>query len=158
MAFIAGSYTATYAGLQLGRLEDGIYVESDMSTEPIVGDSLGDTIQDGVYRGGNTYISFVLLEFNLPAARFLYWPQSAAWGNLGIMGVLLSTMYSSLVMTAVAGTTATPATITFPLCGLAPGFPVRTLHANRLKRVPLRLLALPVIDSSTGLPFLFRTG
>lgn len=153
MAFIAGAYTVTYKGLQLGQLEDGIFIESDLRAELITGDNLGDAIQDGVYRAGNIYFTFTLLEYNAPGAQAAFWPHNPTYGRFSVPGFLLSSMYGPLVLNKVAGPNSAPNSITAPLAGLSPDFPVRILMAPRLKRVPLRMLCLPAYDGNNYYAF-----
>ena len=150
MTFIAGAYTVTYGGNVLGQIEDGIETEFTMQSEDIRGDNLGDTIEDGVYRGGDCFVNFTLTEFNATAAQAAFWPWHAIWGKYGLVGRLLSGMSSTLILTVVAGTTAVPAALTFPYAILAKGFPLRLLFAPRNRRVPLRMHALPSTYLGTG--------
>ena len=148
MAFIAGPYTVTYNSLALGILEDAPSLEMTGSVDPIVGDNYGDSVQDGVYRGGNLFFDMVLQEYNAAGAAAAFWPY-AALGTMGQVGRMISSMAQGLVFTAVAGTTASalPATITAPNTILAPNFPVRLLFGSRLRNVPLRFQCLPYYDS-----------
>ena len=148
MAFIAGPYTVTYGGNALGVIEDAPALEMTASVDPISGDNLGDSIQDGVYRGGNLYFDMVLQEYNAAGAAAAFWPYGAL-GVMGQVGRLLTAVDAALVLTAVAGTSAsaTPATITATNAVLAPNFPVRLLFGSRLRNVPIRFQLLPYTDS-----------
>jgi hypothetical protein len=85
----------------------------------------------------------VLQEYNAAGARAAFWPYNASFGVLGQAGVLASTYAAALVMTAVAGTNATPASLTFNKAVIAPGFSTRLLFGSRLRNVPIRFLMLP---------------
>lgn len=150
MSFIAGPYTLTYNAQTLGIVEDAINMELTPVVDPIVGDNLGGSIQDGVYRGGNMYLDMVLQEYNAAGALAAFWPYADAYGKIGTPGVLLSGVAKALVLTAVAGTTATPATITANKAVLAPNFPVRMLFGSRLRNVPLRFQLLPFLDTAVN--------
>lgn len=152
---IAGPYSFTYDSQALGIIEDAAQLEYSFSADYVTGDNLGETIQDGIYRGQNIYLNLVLQEWSAAAAAKAFWPYHATpgIGNFGVhgqAGTLLTSFAKAIVMTAVdaVNTPATPASVTFALALLAPGFPVRTLWGSRLKNVPLRFLILPTEDAS----------
>lgn len=153
MGFIAGPYTVTYNAKALGIVEDAPALEFTNSVDRITGDNLGDSLQDGVYRGGNCFIDMVLQEFNAAGALEAFWPWSDDAGEVGIIGKLLNDFDAALVLTAVAGTSAaavggwSPFTATHAV--LAPGFPIRLLFGSRLRNVPIRFQLLPY-DSGGG--------
>lgn len=154
MSFIAGHYTVTYNAQTLGIVEDAIQLEITPAVDPIVGDNYGASVQDGVYRGGNCFIDMVLQEFNATGALDAFWPFADTFGKLGVVGTLLSSFAAALVLTAVSGTTATPATLTADKAVLAPNFPIRTLWGTRLRNVPIRFQLLPYLD--TGVDYFFE--
>jgi len=159
MTFIAGPYTMTYNSLSLGIIEDAIRLEITPSEDGIQGDNLGDTIQDGVYRGGNCYIDIVMQEYNAAGALAAFAPWHATFGNIGQVGILKSSLAQTLVLTAVAGTGAATniATLTSTKAVLAPNFPVSMLLGSRLRNVPLRLQLLPYNAGSPAAPVFFTT-
>ena len=144
MAFIAGTYTATLNGNTLGVTEGGFEIENINFGERIIGDNLGQSMQDYVYQGGDVFISMVLEEYNAAGAAAAFWPW-AVWGTIGQVGRLATAVGTALVLTDVAGTAAAglPASISVTKAILAPGFSVRQLLATRLRKIPLRLQALP---------------
>lgn len=161
MTFIAGPYTATWtppssSAKALGITQDGFELEWVMHGEIIKGDNMGDSIQDGVYRGGDAFINVVCEEFD---AAGLYGasgtvaqafnPASATFGKHGQAGVLFSALAGILVLTRVsASTTASPVSITANKAILANEHVIRTKMASRLRTVPLRFLLLPYTVSS----------
>jgi len=149
MAFIAGPYTVAYNAITLGVIEDAARMEFTSSADFITSDDKGDTIQDGIYRGGNCTIDMVLQEFSATGAQSAFYPWAAVFGELESVGKLLSSFAKALVLTAVVGTSATPTPITFTRAVLAPGFPISLLLGTRLKNVPLRFQCLPY---SSGTP------
>lgn len=166
MTFIAGPYSGTWtppagAALALGITEDGFDLEWVMHGEVIKGDNLGDSIQDGVYRGGDVFISLTAEEFN---AAGLYGahttttqafnPASTHFGRHGQAGVLFSALAGELILTRVSASTgATPTTITASKAILANEFVIRTKLASRLRKVPLRFLLLPYAVSTNTVWF-----
>jgi len=147
MTFVAGPYTVTYDGDSLGILEDAAPLDILNSQIEITGDNEGDTIQDTITRGNRLYLEMVLQEFDAAGAAAAFWPWSATFGVLGQVGRLGTGIALPLVLTAVAGTTATPATITCSKALLAPNFNVRTLIGTRLRQVPIRFLLFPYTHS-----------
>lgn len=152
MPFIAGPYQATWNSVSVGQLEDGFEIEHSLSQEDIVGQDMGDSVQDGVYRGGNMFINMTLMEYSQSSAMLaLWWVHSQVLGRMGQVGTLMQQTYSQpLVLTAVAGTPAlgNPTTITCAHAALAANFDVRLLLAPRLRRVPLRLRLYPYSDGA----------
>jgi len=161
MTFIAGPFTATYtppsgAALALGITQDGFELQWSMHGDVIRGDNLGESIQDGVWRGHDCYIEALFEEFDAAAlyganttAAGAHWPGSTHFGRHGQVGRLFTALAGSLILTKVAGTGALPAT-TFT-CGkalLANGHVVRSKMATRLRTLPLRFLLLPYTVSS----------
>lgn len=150
MAFIAGGYTATWNALPLGQIEDGFNLDFSLSAEDIRGDNFGDTVQDGVFRGGDMFLTATLLEYDLVNTSKVLWPWSATnFGKIdaGFIGRLMSTFAKVLILTKVTGPSSSPTTITCNTAVIAPRFNVNMLLAPRLKRVPIRLQFLPFVDS-----------
>lgn len=147
---VVGPYTVTYGGSDLGILEDAAQIEFTPASDLITGDNLGDTPQDGVYRGISAFfVSMVLQQYNAPGAASAFWPWSSTLWDVGLVGKLMKSFGAALVLTAVSGTTATPTTITMDEAILAPGVPIQMLFGNRLRNVPLRFLILPTVVSGT---------
>lgn len=162
MTFIAGPFTATYVPalggstpLSLGITEDGFELESTYFADLIRGDNLGETIQDGVYRGKDVYLSTVLEEVDLDGVNRAFNPfidtdLITDLSEVGQVGRLLTNLAGSLVLTPTAGTGAATlaATFTASKAIIAPGFPIRQVLATRHRKMPVRFLLLPYVDSS----------
>ncbi len=166
MTFIAGPFTATYtppsgAALALGITQDGFDLQWMMHGDPIRGDNLGESIQDGVWRGHDCYMEFLCEEFDSAAlygahtaAASAMWPGSTHFGRHGQVGRLFTALAGSLILTPVAGTGALPAgSLTCGKALLANGHVVRSKMATRLRTVPLRFLLLPYTVSSNVVHF-----
>lgn len=156
MAFISGKYDATFNNVSIGQIEDGFEIEHSIAQEDIIGQDMGDSVQDGVYRGGNMFISCTLMEFSTSSAMLaLWWMHSAVLGRMGKIGTLIQANFAqALVLTALAGTPAASggnvSTLTAAKVALAPNFDVRLLFAPRLRRVPLRLRLYPYSDGANN--------
>lgn len=164
-SFIAGGYTATYAGAALGIIEDGFELEfTGVSGDPVKGDNMGDVTQAIVLRGGgDVFLSFTMIQADSAGVSGLIWPASATFGKLdaGFVGKVAGENNGSvsnaaaLVLTKVSGPNASPTTLTASSAILAPSFPVRQLLAPRLKRNPVRIQLLPF--TSSGSTYFFTT-
>lgn len=148
---IAGPYTATLNAATIGFIEDGFDLEQSADGKDLVtGDNLGGSVQDGVYRGGQAFISFTMMVANLAQVKATIWPYGVL-GEHGQVGRLDSNLAVALVLTAVAGTPASlePQTLTANLAILAENFPARRLFASRARRIPMRLRLYPFDDAGT---------
>lgn len=143
--FIAGKYDGTYDGTTIGELADGWRLSISRHVRIITGHSGARTPQDGIHQGGEVHLSCTAIEAYLAKVKLAFWPLSATMFDLGVIGRLESAIAKQVVMTALAATpaAASPATITFPLCGLQEGYPVEMLFGPDLREVPLRFRCLP---------------
>lgn len=185
MTFIAGAYTvgirkrvngllegniASPTYVSIGQVEDGITIDYTHAFEPIRGDNLGDSIQDGVYRGGDCFMDLTCLEWNLALISNALWPgaddsntSDATFANLGkleegFVGKLISNMGFCVLLTKVAGPNATPAYVYAAKAILAPGYPVRFALAPRLRRLPLRFQLFPYQRGGSPNPYYWFEG
>ena len=159
MSFIAGPYTWTFGTsggpvgsvAPLGVTEDGPSLEFSAQVDPIIGDNLGGSMQDGIYRGGDCFIDMVLQEYNAAGARFAFYPWNTAFGTIGCVGALLSAYADQLVATPLNPTCTGAGTLVFTgfKAVLAPNFPIRILMGSRLRNVPIRMQLLPYDDGGT---------
>lgn len=156
-SFMAGPFTATFNSLALGVVEDGFELEFFAGGEPIRGDNLGDMIQDVVQRGGDVFVNFTLLEWASALAALIFWPQGTTWGKVAATytGSLATAAGAQALILSKVLTGSTPASLTASKAILAPGFPVRSLFASRLRRVPIRMQLLPY--DATGVTFFALT-
>lgn len=152
MPFIAGRYVAQYGGVALGQTAEGIRLSHKFFTREIKGDAGAETVQDEINRGCEVMLDMRLIEADLAAVKAAIWPWAATYLDMGVMGALAvgSNKAKTITLTAVAGTTAVPASITFPLCMLAGGFPVDTLFGPDLREYPMRMRVFPGEVVSAG--------
>ena len=147
MPFIAGGYTATWNSLALGQTADGYRLTHQVFKRLITGDTYAETPQDAVYRGAEVSLAFRLIEYDAAAVQTMKWPYNATKWTIGTVGTIDvgSSLVKSLVLTAVAGTTAAtvPATITASKAILHENFPIEILLAPDLREVPMRLRLYP---------------
>lgn len=153
--FIAGRYSAAWSASDVGYTAEGYTIEMSYLSEALdKTDAWGDTMIDGVYRGGNCFCQYRSKEYKSGA----YGPlvgMGAAIGRVAAtatpIGTLLSAMGLAFVLTSTAATpaVATPATLTATLAILAPNYPVSLLYDSRLREVPIRLQFLPALSSGT---------
>lgn len=154
-SFIAGAYTTSYNAVNVGMTSEGFTLTQDAKAELIQNsDQYGDSILDGIYRGGNCFIDFESKVYKA-GSMTPWWP----YGALGVMctaaapiGRQLSAIAAALVMTVVPATPAvstTPQINTFTASKaiLPPDSNLKLLFTSKLRTVPIRLLLLP---SDTG--------
>lgn len=153
MPFIAGPYTATWNGSALGHTENGFALRVSSAAELITADAYGDSVLDGVYRGGNYFVQVVGLEYS-SALTAAFWPYGA-FGVHGQAGRLMTAIAAPLVLTATAGTPAanSPATLTASKAILAEGQNLETLLACRLRKLPVLWRLLPYTSSGSTIWF-----
>lgn len=148
----AGRYSATYNSVDVGITQTGYELSLESKWQEITPtDAFGDSIIDGVFRGGNCYCQFEGMAYKAGAIT-PFWP----WGALGILattaapiGRLASDVASAFVLTATAATPAAtiPATLTASKAILAPNNPAKLLFDSRLRTVPIRLQFLPYLST-----------
>jgi len=142
MSFIDGAYTITYKASSVGQLQDGARLSHQHFKRLITGDNFAESPQDAIFRGGAQFSDWTMLEYNAAAALSAFYPFGSAWLTMdAVIGVLDSSKYGSLVLTAVAGTpaAASPATVTLPRSIIMEGFDVALLMAPDLRTVPMRM-------------------
>lgn len=144
--FIAGRYTASYAGLAAGQTADGYKLMWQFFKRLITGDAMAESPQDAVFRGGSVEVGFTAIEYDAACMQSLMWPYGT-FLELGAVGRTDkgSSLTKPLILTAVAGTPAANAPNAFTLDDtiLKEGFPIEILLAPDLREVPLRLRAYP---------------
>jgi len=153
--FVAGPYTATYDGTALGLTTQGFTLSHEFFKRLITGDVFGDGPVNAIYRGRAQFVEFESLEAENAGILELTEPYGAGTALVsGVIGQFDQTVGSctgaakTLILTKVAGSCATPASVTFPLSVLAEGYPVRALYGQDLRTIPLRLRVYP--NESTG--------
>jgi len=170
MAFVSGPYTATYDGSSIGISERGWEIEQTWFGEPIIGDNMGDSIQDNVYRGGNCFFSSVLQEFNIAKVRRAFWPYATNMGWSGVIGcndiavnnamtgdngqLVLNVVTSACSGASVYG----PSSVTVPHAHIAKNFPIRITLGATHRKVPIRLQAYPTSLPSGSQSWFSTTG
>ena len=156
---IAGPWDMTFNAQPLGITEAGITLEITYESDEIVGDNLGASVQDGVYRGGNCFLSFTIEEANKAGVLKAVgqWtgvgaPTVADLGKIGAMGQLHTAVSQELVMTPIAGSTAASIyqTITAESAMLSANFPINMLFATQTQRIPMRFRLHPFEDAGDG--------
>ncbi len=173
MAFIAGAYSAQIdlvaGALPIGVVEDGFELEYVWEGEEIVGDNLGGSVQDGIYRGGNVFLNMILLEWTQTGVQTLIWPWTeeddvgappttvAPLGAVGAIGRQWTEEpregQRSITLTAAPASPAAIGTspiftLTAKLAIPTPGTRNIITMASKLRRMPIRLQLLPYVVSN----------
>jgi hypothetical protein len=148
MTFVAGAYSAVYNSLDLGLIEDGFTLNYRRMSERIQTDVTGDALQDGVYRGVELTLDFILSEWDAEGAQAAFWPVDGTLGELGTLGRLDTDMAEPLVLTSCGA--ASPTTLTFHQALLSPNFDVQHLFANRHRKIPLQMTVYPIVANQSS--------
>lgn len=148
MSFVAGPYTATYNGLALGQFDDGFETDYGATIEDITSD-MYRAVEDGVYQGVDVVIRAILNEPNAAGVAGLIWPYDSTFGTTGAIGRLMTSLAKPLVLTACAGTTATPATYTVPRAVIYRDRLV-SKHGSVQRKIPVVIAALPLPDGGSS--------
>lgn len=153
-SFVAGHYTATYDGDDIGTTEVGFEIRKSNYKEDIRIDDFGDTIVDGIYRGYNLRVQFQLSEWTAAGREKLQFIQdlddAGTIGDMQFIGRTERYFSKALVLTPVADINVANLTYTFPNCipeGDSGGWNLNT----KLRRVTVTLLAL--VNRATGVVF-----
>lgn len=168
---IAGRYSATYNANDVGITRDGYALTIDSEWEEIgETDAWGQSVIDGVWRGGNCFLQFTSVAYKTGSLQ-AFWPFGGPLAGPGVLGVLFdstqatplpiaqlaSNIAKAFVLTATAGTpaAATPATLTATAALLARNNNGRIMLNSKLRDVPVRLRLYPF--TSAGITRFFTT-
>ena len=150
---VAGYYTVTWNALAMGLFEGEAGVPTIMwmdHSDPInKTDRYGRAKIDGIRMGADYQFEGVLMEW--PKALALLAGYTAAFGGQGIPGTLKSGLAKVLVLTAVAGTSAStlPATLTATNAVLADEHQGKIFFGPQLRTCPIKMDLLPYITSGS---------
>ena len=150
-SFSPGAYTVTYGGNSLGLINDPTRFRRVESAQPITVDQYGDSLVDGVYRGGRVFVMITLAEWTANI-RTALWPFNADFGAIGLAGRLLSDIAASLVLTPVALTPAAVLgnnTFTASKAILAPQNQTEFVLGNVHRNIPIAFECLLYNDAGT---------
>lgn len=151
--FAPGYYAQTFDGDDCGLVEGVRRLRRKFFWEPIKADKWGDTTIDGVYRGGDVFLSVVFKEWKAPIkTKICNMFVPADFGAVGEVGELITNFAKVIVLTAQAGSpaaTAGPATLTANLAIVAAGNDMELLMGNLQRDVPVLFQLLPYDDSGT---------
>lgn len=152
--FVAGHYSVTWDGEDIGTTEEGFEIRPSHFREDIKIDDLGDTVVDGVYRGGQAGIVANLSEWNKAAREKIQFPYfdrviigSETEFRLGNVGAIIVSgsgpgvgeFAKALVFTPIF---ASLKPYTFPLVMPEPDHGAWSFN-NRLRRWALNMIAVP---------------
>jgi len=169
---VAGPYTATYGELtgvlgtnffNIGIVQDGFEIEVTYEGEEIIGDNLGQSVQDGVHQGGNCFVNFTLEQIEVSTNSGsditweMLWPHDISAGavqgvegRVGVVGSLWTAGVQSLILTPIDddNTTMEALKYYFPWTIIPSNYPIRQMLASSLRRIPVRLQCLPYLYSN----------
>lgn len=149
--FAPGYYAMTYDGADCGLVEGVRRLRRKSKGQPISADKWGDTVIDGVYRGGDCFLQVTFKEWT-STVRGILWPYDADFGDIGQCGRLWSDLAKAIVLTAQSGSPAAtngPATITANLAMIAEENDIEISLGNEQRDVSVLFRLLPY-NISTG--------
>jgi hypothetical protein len=151
---VAGRYSCTYGGVDVGFSRQGFELSFQFKQEAIdESDLYGLCTTDLVLRGCDVQLSAALREYKAGSLACL-WPLGG--GTLGRIasaavpiGSLATNLAAAMVLTATANTpaAASPASLTAALAFPAPNYNPRILFDSRLREVPIQMHFFPSVAS-----------
>lgn len=147
-----GAYTSKWNGNELGLIEGVIRQQLTAHAQDVRASRHGDTVLDGVYRGGNMFVTIQIKEWN-DATKAIMWPFSDNLGLSGVEGRSMWDLAKPLVLTVVPLTQAAkkgPKTRTYDKAIFSPEHNKEVIFGNEERNVPILLRIYPVLVSSTG--------
>ena len=150
--FVAGQYTVTWNSLALGlhEGEGGVpTITWQDHSDPIAKtDRYGRAKIDGIRMGVDYQYECILMEYSKALA--LLAGYFGTLGLQGLVGILKYSLAKPLVLTAIAGTTASaaPATLTATNAVLADEHQGKLLYGPQLRTCPLKMDLLPYLVST----------
>jgi hypothetical protein len=141
--------------LSIGATDDGFEIEKETAAQEITADEYGDSVLDGIYRGGQCFFNLTLLEFAIAGAQRLrraYQEAGTVEGTMGTIGCTLRHYAFEMTLNRVSPPDASnsPDRYWIPAAILDPAFPVRWTLQSRLWSIPLRIRALPYKSDGTA--------
>ena len=143
--FAPGYYTCTWNSNDLGLVNGVRRLRRRYRSQSIQADKFGDSQIDGVYRGGDVFLSMVFKEWTA-AVRAALWPFDSDFGDMGQCGRLLSDLAETLVLSVESGSpaaTAGFASLQANLAILAPDNDVEIIFGNEQRDVPVLFQLFP---------------
>lgn len=160
--FSSGPYVATYdrptgtGAVSIGLVEGPRALQRVNEVQDMRTDLFGATVIDGVYRGGQCFVSMIFKEWN-DNTKDALWPYDSDFGGHGDpVGRLQSDIAGVLLLTAVPGTPAAedhgPLTLSFPLAILAPQNNISVSLGSVERNVPILFRCYPdgVVSAGGG--------
>jgi hypothetical protein len=140
--FVAGHYTVTFGGVDVGTTEAGFDITYTHFREDVKVDETGDSVVTAINRGANARVTFNLSSWNQAAIDAVTWPYSGTAGTMADVGadMAASGIAKALVFTPIAGVNSYAKSYTFPLTvpdGSHGGFSLN----NKLRRMAGSLFA-----------------
>jgi len=157
MAFIAGRYAMTYGATgseaTVGQLQGGVTISHQFMKQPVVGDNMGQTVQDSVILGADVTASSTLMEYDNAVVASVFWPYGTAYlsfleANIGKLDVQ-SQLTNSCILTVVGGSAndnTAPSTVTAAEVALQAGAGVDILFSPEHRVIPFRMRLYPTLS------------
>lgn len=146
----AGPYFGTYDASDFGEVEDVILMSTIFSAEAVQSQRYGSSTIDGVYQGGNMFLSMTFKEWGA-TTRAIFNPFSPTdLGLSGIIGRMNTDIAKQVILTAVSGTTAKeegPSVRTIPKVLYSPEHNAEYRFGAVQRDVPIVFIVYPTVVS-----------
>lgn len=138
----SGHYTALYNALDLGKTDEGWFLELTLKGEMVRFEEFSQNVVDMIYQGADVVVETVLKEWRAAGLQGALWPFSTTFGKIDCSGqfAALNEFAKPLILTpnscSPAGTDGP--TFTFSRAVLEPDIASRINLNNKTRMVPLR--------------------
>ena len=141
-SFVAGHYTATWNGSNIGTTRDGFGITDTFHVERINIDEYGDAPIDGVQRGVSTSVELDFAEYPLILGA-LYGQNNGSQGQANnTVGQLIGTLAKPLILTPAGGTGTGSSAWTFTRAIIDNS--IRIMLQTKNRQGPVQFTILPV--------------
>lgn len=146
--------TASGVDRDLGLVEGVKTISRTVEGKDIRADLYGDTVIDGIYRGGQMFVSMIFKEWTVQVQDAL-WPfggDSGDFGRVGTVGDLMTNLSGEMTLTAATGTpaggVANSNIITLHSAIISPGHSYDVPLGNDERDVPIVFRCYPILVST----------
>ena len=144
--YIAGHYTATWNAIDLGTTETGYEIMVHQHEIGVKDDAFGEGDADMIQAGIDYEIQLTSIDWPLIQAALA--GQNAIGATNDHVGVLLSTLGKTLVLTPAAGTSAAASGKTLTATKAVLNGDYSWNKSHQLRKVPVRFRCLPDASNS----------
>ncbi len=146
--FIAGQYTGTLGGAEIGMTREGYHIRVQMHEAQMQTDEGGQSNIDGTDQGGDVTVTLDWCEYDKVYAALTTQSPALTGMPLANVGKLSSTLSQALVLTPIAGLSATAKTFTATKARVVTD--IDFMINSKIRTGPLTLRLLPDFSLSSA--------